>query len=248
MSLAERHKIEQHFHDRAAGRDRGDFYAWGALSAADDYAYTLLGDLRGRRVLDLGCGDGANAVRLASAGATVCAIDLSLGMVAATRDRVERAGLGHAVSAQQMSAEELGFADGSFDVIFGHSVIHHTDLRIARREVRRLLRPGGLAVFLEPLDHNPLLNLFRRLTPWRRTPTEKPLSDDEIRFFAEPFGRVRRREFYLASLAAFAFVPLRSRALFQASLDALLPLDEALFARWPRLRQYAWAVVLEFTG
>lgn len=245
VRLIERHKIEQDYHDHAAGRERGDFYAWGALSAADDYAFGLLGDLHGLRVLDLGCGDGANAVRLATAGAWVVAIDISAGMAAATRLRVERAGLAHAVDVQQMSAEQLAFADGSFDCIYGHSVIHHTDLRITRREVRRLLRPGGRAIFLEPLDHNPVLNLFRRLTPWRRTPTEKPLSDDEIRFFAEPFGRFSRREFYLVALAAFAFVPLRSRRLFQSALAALVPIDDLLFTRWPRLRRYAWAVVLD---
>lgn len=245
MRLAERHKIEQAYHDQASAHERTDFYAWGALSAADDYAFGLLGDLQGKHVLDLGCGDGANAVRLARAGAHVTAIDLSLGMVSATRRRVEQAGLAAAVDAQQMSAEHLGFADRSFDAILGHSVLHHTDLRITRREVHRLLRPGGKAVFLEPLDHNPLLNLFRKLTPWRRTPTEKPLSYDEIRFFGEPFSQLQHHEFYLLALAAFACIPLNSRALFQLALDILVPLDDLIFARWPSLRRYAWAVVLE---
>jgi SAM-dependent methyltransferase len=245
MRLAERHKIEQAYHDQASAHERTDFYAWGALSAADDYAFALLGDLRGKRVLDLGCGDGANAIRLANAGAHVIAIDISIGMVTATRQRVEQAGLAATVDAQQMSAEQLGFADGSFDAILGHSVLHHTDLRITRREVHRLLRPNGKAVFLEPLDHNPLLNLFRKLTPWRRTPTEKPLSYDEIQFFGEPFRQLHHHEFYLVALAAFACIPLNSRALFHTMLSTLIPLDDWIFARWPHLRRYAWAVVLE---
>ncbi|MDZ4718793.1 MAG: class I SAM-dependent methyltransferase [Roseiflexaceae bacterium] len=247
MRLAERHKIEQAYHDQASARERTDFYAWGALSAADDYAFGLLGDLHGKRVLDLGCGDGANAIRLARAGAHVIAIDLSIGMVAATRKRVEQAGLASAVDAQQMSAEHLGFADGSFDAILGHSVLHHTDLRITRREVHRLLKSAGKAIFLEPLDHNPLLNLFRKLTPWRRTPTEKPLSYDEIHFFGEPFSQLHHHEFYLVALAAFACIPLKNRTLFQIALNTLIPLDDRIFARWPHMRRYAWAVVLELT-
>jgi ubiquinone/menaquinone biosynthesis C-methylase UbiE len=244
VSLVERHKIEQHYHDLASTHERTDFYAWGALQAADEYAHTLLGNVRGRQVLDLGCGDGRQAVRLASEGAQVTAIDLSLGMARATRQRMALAGQ-HAGRVAQMSAEQLAFADQSFDLIFGHSVLHHTDLHITRREIRRLLRPGGRAIFLEPLDHNPLLKLFRALTPWRRTPTEQPLSDEQIRFLGEPFAALHRREFYLVALAAFLLVPLRQPALFQSAMRALLPLDDLLFARWPRLGRYAWAVVLE---
>ncbi|HEU5089417.1 MAG TPA: methyltransferase domain-containing protein [Roseiflexaceae bacterium] len=244
MSLVERHKVEQHYHDRASEHERTDFYAWGALDAADRYAYDLLGDVRGRNVLDLGCGDGRHAQQLAEQGAHVVAIDLSLGMVRVTQQRLAAAARASAHTAQ-MSAEELGFRDGTFDLIFGHSVLHHTDLAITRREVERLLRPGGRAIFLEPLDHNPLLNLFRALTPWRRTPTERPLSNAQIAFLGQPFRSLQRREFYLAALLAFALVPLRNPGLFQAALRALLPFDEWLFARWPSLRQYAWAVVLE---
>lgn len=248
VELAERHRIEQVFHDRAAGHERTDFYAWGALNAADDYALARLGDLRGQTVLDLGCGDGANALRLAARGALVHAIDISSGMAEATQARAAAAGFGGVVHAQQMSAEYLAFADGTFDAIYGHSVLHHTDLSITRREIARVLRPGGRAVFLEPLDHNPVLNLFRRLTPWRRTPTEKPLSYGEVRFFGEPFAELQYREFYLAALAAFACLPLGQPQLFQVLMRRLGALDETLFAHWPRLRRYAWVIVLELVN
>lgn len=244
-SLAARHQIERDYHDQASAHTRRDFYAWGALDAADDFAYARIDRPAGTLVLDLGCGDGAHAVRFASAGARVAAIDLSGGMVGVTRARAHTAGLGDRVAAQQMSAEYLGFADATFDYVFGHSVLHHTDLRIARAEVRRVLKPGGKAVFLEPLDHNPLLNLFRRLTPWRRTPTEKPLSLTDIQFFAEPFARGVHSEFYLLALAAFIFVPLGHRGLFRAALRALVAADQALFRLIPALRRYAWVTVLE---
>jgi SAM-dependent methyltransferase len=245
VSLIHRHKIEQRSHDQASAHERTDFYAWGALQAADDYAYARLGNVRGLRVLDLGCGDGRHAARLASEGALVTAIDISFGMARATDRRIIGAGLESAAHAVQMSAEYLGFAERAFDLIFGHSVLHHTDLGITRREIKRMLRPGGRAIFLEPLDHNPVLNLFRFLTPWRRTPTEKPLRDADLRYIAEPFSALHQREFYLVALAAFALVPLRNARLFQATMRALLPIDDWLFACWPRLKRYAWAVVLE---
>ncbi len=246
-SLTTRHQIERDYHDRAATQTRRDFYSWGALDVADEFAFSLIDQPHDRTILDLGCGDGANAVRLAHAGARVVAIDLSGGMVHATRARAITAGLDDRVASQQMNVEQLAFADATFDYVFGHSVLHHTDLHISRSEVFRVLKPGGRAVFLEPLDHNPLLNLFRRLTPWRRTPTEKPLSVAELRFFAEPFATSTHTEFYLLALAAFALVPLGNRVLFQAALRTLCNADRTLFRLVPALRRYAWVTVLELT-
>lgn len=244
-AILARQQIERMHHDHVAPHERRDFYAWGALAAADAYAYALIDQPAGRLMLDLGCGRGAHAVHFAQSGARVVAVDLSGGMVAMTQRRAIAAGVGDRVAVQQMSAESLGFADATFDYVFGHSVLHHTDLAVTRQEVQRVLKPGGRAVFLEPLDHNPALNLFRRLTPWRRTPTEKPLSLAELRFFAEPFARSSHREFYLLALGAFIFVPLRSRALFQPTLHLLNAVDQRMFHRVPALRRYAWVTVLE---
>lgn len=245
QSLAERHSIEREHHDRTAGVVRSDFYSLGALDAADAYVRERLGQVAGLTVLELGCGLGQNTQWLAERGASVHATDISGAMVASTRARLAAAGLAERVQAQQMSAEHLAYASGSFDLVFGHSVVHHTDLAIARAEVRRVLRPGGRAVFLEPLGENPLLGAFRRATPGRRTPTELPLTYESLRFFAEPFARMRHREFYLLALAAFPLWPLRSRALFQAALAPLLRADEALLARRPGLGRFAWVTVIE---
>jgi ubiquinone/menaquinone biosynthesis C-methylase UbiE len=247
LSLTERHQVEREFHDHKSGHERRDFYTLGALDAADHYVRRLLGDVRGQTVLELGCGTGENTIWLAAGGAEVHATDISAGMVDTTLRRVGGAGLGGRVHAQQMSAEHLAYADASFDLVFGHSVLHHTDLAITRAEVRRVLRPGGRAVFLEPLGHNPLLAAFRALTPGRRTPTERPLSDEDMRFFAEPFASMRHREFYLLALAAFPLWPLGSRVLFQAALAPLTRLDDALLARRPGLGRYAWVTVVELT-
>ncbi len=244
-TLTARQHVERTHHDRIAASERRDFYAWGALDAADAFAYSLIDHPADRLILDLGCGRGSHTLHFARSGAYVVAVDLSGGMAAMTRQRAVAAGLADRVVVQQMSAESLGFADATFDYVFGHSVLHHTDLERTRREVHRVLKPGGRAVFLEPLDHNPLLNLFRRLTPWRRTPTEKPLRMADLHFFAEPFVRGAHHEFYVLALAAFGFVPLRSRALFRSTLRLLNAIDQQVLQRFPALRRYAWVTVLE---
>lgn len=169
MEQSDRHRSEKEFHDAKAVLETDDpVYGLGALEMVDRYAYHLLGDLEGTTALDVGCGVGHHAVKLAQKGARVYAVDLSAGMVEVARRRVKVAGLEDRVTVMEMSAEGLEFADETFDVVFGHSVLHHTDLGSTRYQVYRVLRRGGKGVFVEPLAHNPALKLFRRLTPGRR--------------------------------------------------------------------------------
>ncbi|MEM2370845.1 MAG: class I SAM-dependent methyltransferase [Candidatus Bathyarchaeia archaeon] len=242
-----RRDIEAKFHDNIAGFERADFYAYGALDAADDYAYALLGNLKDKVLLDLGCGRGDHALRFARAGALVHAVDISSRMLEVTADRARTAGLAGRIITHQVAAEDLHrfFEEGTFDVVFGHSILHHLELPVARDEIYRVLKRGGYGVFLEPLNHNPAINLFRRLTPWRRTPTEKPLRFEDIFFFAEPFVQLTHREFYLVALVAFVFLPFRSRKLFQAALNTLMRLDSILLTRWPAFGRYAWVIVMK---
>lgn len=246
--VEDRRATEERWHDDRVQKEQKaptDFYALGALNSADAWARTLLGDLAGKTVVDFGCGRGHHALYLANAGAKVYAFDVSMASVEVARKSVRGFGLQGQVLIGKMAAERLSYMDNFADLVFGHSILHHTDLALTRREVQRILKPGGRAVFLEPLAHNPLLRAFRRLTPSRRTPTEKPLRFEDVLFFAQPFSIFQHREFYLLALAAFALVPLRNRRLFQAALDTLGRADDALLARWPGLGKYAWVVVLE---
>ena len=107
----------------------------------------LLGDVTGRRVLEVGCGAAPCARWLATRGATVAAFDLSAGML---RHAVAAAGRsGVAVPLVQADAEHLPFASGAFDLAcsaFG-AVPFVADSARLMREIARVLRPGGRWVF-----------------------------------------------------------------------------------------------------
>ena len=220
---ASRAETEKQFHDaKATMSAKSDpIYSLGILEKADKYAYGLLGDLKDKIVLEIGCRTGEHAIRFAKGGALVYPIDVSPRMVEQASQRLEEEGLGNQIIVREMNAEKMEFADSTFDVVFGHSVLHHTDLALTRGEVHRVLKEGGIRVFVEPLGHNPLINLFRRLTPHRRTPTERPFIWDDLLFWGQPFSSSTHWEFYLIALAAVVLLPFRNRKLFQSAVKIL---------------------------
>jgi ubiquinone/menaquinone biosynthesis C-methylase UbiE len=120
---------------------------------------------RGLRVLEIGCGCGSEAERFARAGAHYTAVDLTNAAVDITRRRFQLANLeGRFV---QGDAENLPFAEGSFDLVYSHGVLHHTpDTPRTIREVHRVLSPGGRAVIM--LYYRDSFNYYVNLAIVRR--------------------------------------------------------------------------------
>ena len=117
--------------------------------------FELLGDLQGKRVLDYGTGDGMSATVLARLKGDVFAFDIAFGNAVLSARRAYANGVGGRVHLQEMAGESLGYRDESFDAIYGNAVLHHVDLELAGKEMARVLRPGGIAVFSEPWGGEP---------------------------------------------------------------------------------------------
>jgi SAM-dependent methyltransferase len=203
-------RAEQLFHDEQAARRRPAL-ARAELRFADDAyldheswvrpAMKQLGDVRGRRVLDLGCGHGMAAVVLARGGALVTGLELSGGYLAEAKARAEANGA--AIAWVQGDAENLPFADRSFDAIWGHAILHHLDLARAAAEVERVLRPGGRAVFCEPWGGNPVLRWARRRLSYRgkeHTPDELPLRASGLSILQQRFPQLEWQGYQLLGM------------------------------------------------
>jgi SAM-dependent methyltransferase len=176
---------------------------------------------------------------VADQASEIVGIDISDVAVREATARAEQAGLN--AKYLVMDAESLSFPDQAFDLICSVAVLHHLDLRKGYAEIARVLRPNGTAVFMEPLGHNPLINLYRWLTPTMRTPDEHPLLMRDLELARNYFDRVEVRFFVLSSLAAM-FVH-RTRV-FRPVLHSLEKLDQLLFKVLPPIRRYAWQVVI----
>jgi ubiquinone/menaquinone biosynthesis C-methylase UbiE len=99
---------------------------------------------RGRRVLEVGVGLGTDFTRFARAGAELSGIDLTEASVELVRTRLQQERL--EADLRRADAEQLPYADQSFDLVYSWGVLHHTpDTARAVEEVRRVLRPGGEA-------------------------------------------------------------------------------------------------------
>jgi len=79
-----------------------------------------------------------------------------------------------------MDAHHLEFQDECFDLVFGCAILHHLDFVKALDEIRRVLKPGGRILFVEPMGVNPIGKLVRAMTPFARTVDEKPLTQKEL--------------------------------------------------------------------
>ncbi len=249
VATADRLSAEQVFHDRQA-RERAPDLARrrnGFLFADEEYlhhetwilpAFQQLGTLAGLKVLDFGCGHGMAAVALARKGADVVAFDVSPAYLEEARLRADANGA--SIELVLANGERLPFADRSFDRIWGNAILHHLDLGAAGNEIARILRPGGIAVFCEPLGENPFLNWARKHLPYpgkQRTRDEQPLRWQQIDVLRKIFPIVELRGYQLLSMARRVWGSHR----LIAGLDWC---DSVLLNRCPSLQRYCRYLVL----
>ncbi len=203
------------------------------------YEGILKANCLNKRVLDYGCGVGTFTIWLAKQGAIVTGIDISDARIELAKRRAIEEGVSNATFLV-MDAENLEFDDDYFDIVCGGAILHHLNLSKALSEIARVLKPGKMAVFIEPLGHNPFINLYRRLTPSLRTRDEHPLVMKDLKLMRRYFGNVEVKYFHLFSLLA---VPFRNSPIFQPLLNLTESIDRALL-QIPILQRQAWQAVI----
>lgn len=203
----------------------------------------LLGELAGKDLLDYGCGMGEESVYFAKLGARVTSIDISEVGVSTLRRRAAHNGLD--IHAYEMRCDPTSFASASFDRIHGMGILHHVGIEAALAEVHRLLRPGGVGVFLEPMGDSPaveavktfLMKHARFLGDFDHvTDHEHNLTWREIELATQRFSRTAVYPYHLLYRLK-RFFPERA-------LDAIRRFDQAALSLAPGLRHYAGACVI----
>jgi len=246
-------EIERTFHDNYAKTldwnesvPESMSYGNAELVPVEKYVKQLLGNIQGKRILDVGSGHGNCALNLAKRGAIVTSIDISPELIAGCKQRAIHNGV--SVDFRVMDACELEFDDETFDLTISFLTIHHLpDLRRFYLEAYRVLKPGGIIILVEPQKYNPFVEFGRKYIRNKetdRTPTEHPLVASDIRLFKDIFGNMDKREFSFLLVGSLFFkmvlnfpIVYRTSRMFLRFIDDILRLI-------PFLRPLYWTVVL----
>lgn len=185
-------------------------------------------DLRGRRVIDVGCGDGTYTAELfaTSAPTLMVGVDASGEAVEKANRQFGRPGLRF----DACSVYDLPYERGSFDVAVVRGLLHHLD--DARRALARIAPLAREVFVIEPNGYNPTLKLIERFSRYHREHGEKSYAPALLRRWIRELGGTIEREQYAG------LVPFFCPDWMATGLKAIEPAIEAL----PAARQLSCAV------
>lgn len=233
--------------------------AWTAATCPEHrWIRERLGELRGKRILDLGCGAGEGAVWFAKQGAEVVACDLSpkfLELVQALASVHSTTLVTHVAD-----ADSIGLDADSFDIVYAGNLLHHVDIARTLDQIYYVLKPGGILVSWDPLKHNPLIKIYRRMATEVRTIDEHPLSVAQLSEFRKRFSNVQYDCFWFCTLWIFMrfFLIERvhpSKERYWKKIihehERLTPIfnrldrvDRWLFRKVPYLKRFGWTIAV----
>ena len=208
-----------------------------------------------QQLLDFGCGPGSYAVQFAHIGYEVTGFDISEGNVQAAQALAKRYGVAERTHFNVSTAEQLDYPSSTFDVVVGVDILHHVDIPRALAECQRVLKPGGVAIFKEPIEvpiFDRLRNswLGRTLLPKDAsmdrhiTHDEKKLTAADLAHIAATYQVVEERRFRVVSRIE-AFIAAGGHVWCTLNgASRLEMLDERLLRVCPPLRVLGGNVVL----
>ncbi len=184
----------------------------------------------GRRVLDMGCGDGYYTLRFWDLGRpdSVSAVDAAaLAVAAADRNKGSRP-----IQFVIADAHHLPWADDSFDLVLIQSILHHDDT--PEDMLREALRLAPSILIHEPNGNNPGLKLIEKISPYHRAHHERSYTAGQFQHW------MRRLDAAVLHRRYAGFVPMFCPDWLARAAKRIEPLIEAL----PLLREIACSVVV----
>jgi ubiquinone/menaquinone biosynthesis C-methylase UbiE len=223
---------------------RSDVISHAMQWEATKFSYSLIDKYRSTKennelkILDVGCGSGAQTLFFLNKGFHVSAIDIEKESITRTLKTIKDYPKEN-YDVRKMNAEEMSFPNEIFDVVYINCMLMHTNSKKVISEAERVLKKGGLLVIKEVKKDWIFRFPYRTFSPYRKT-KPKYLDWNEIQKL-EKQG-FNHKEFYLTA-SAFNGLFFVSQNIGYAFMWIFQRLDEKLFTIFPSLRQLSWTFV-----
>lgn len=165
----------------------------------------IIGDIKNKKILDLGCGLGEASIYFATKLAKVTALDISPGMLKLTN----KLALINKVKIKTHLATAENFKlkkSDKFDIIYAGNCLHHSNIKETLKSISLHLKKGGIFVSWDPIAYNPIINIYRKLANKVRTVDEHPFTVSDINLIKKNFKNVQTKYFWLLTLLIFIFM------------------------------------------
>jgi len=260
--LTERQRREREFYDQFA-KSAPDTVCFGPIEGGERRPWNAHWTVHeavlarftspSQRILDFGCGPGLASVAYAKMGYDVFGFDLSPSNVAHATQLARKYGVSHRTHFTVQTAESLTYPAEWFDVIAGLDILHHVDISRAVAQCMRVLKPGGVALFAEPLEVPPFdtirnTGLVRWLVPNHKS-FDRHITCDERKLTAADLETIRQHSSHV-SLRRFLVLSRLDRFIRpteRKTPSALERLDYYLFRLFPPLEALGGYGVLTLT-
>jgi len=185
--------------------------------------YNLIKD---KIVLEIGCSSGYDTLNYAKILKKIYACDLS-------DEAIHKAKSREIINANFIccDAHKLPYDDDSFDYVIVNSLLHHLDLKIIFKEIKRVLTNDGCLIFKEPFGTNPIFNIYRHFTPDSRTPDERPFNFKDLKMFSTYF-EIEKINFFGFTILLSAFKAFKPFRFIFSRLDDFLSITPIRYFYW----------------
>ena len=234
---------EKNWHNQTFETDvRKNMHKYYSLGITDIILNRLLIELKNSDsiFLEYWCGTGYYLINISNKIKKGIGIDISDILIEKAKKNAKENSVEN-IDFYIMDAMNTTFDDEYFDIIHSNAILHHLNLELSLNEIKRILKNNGTAMFLEPLATNPVIALYRKLTPKARTPDEQPLRIKDIKMIKKIFPSTKIS--YYSFFTLFA-VPFRNTKLFSQMLTILTFLDKIILNKYSPFKWLAWVCIL----
>ena len=242
MKLSDKNLREREFHNKLQSNSKGRFeniFYKAIYNSNEDFFNFLKLNSPNSEILDYGCGIGHSLVKVVNFNPKkITGIDISEISIKKAKKLIED--FNYKVELLVDNCEKTKFKDNTFDIVYGTGILHHLNITLCLDEINRILKPGGKFLFIEPLGTNPLINLYRKLTPRSRSEDEHPLINQDFKLIKDQFSTIKIKYYGFLTLIFFPLYFSPENSIF---FKFLKNIDQLLF-KLDIFKKFAWSVLI----